>query len=44
MKGSARIVRISVSPARVLLEGSLTSGDPVRLLTEDEALAPIGPR
>lgn len=30
--------------ARVLREGSLTSGDPVQLLTEDEALALIGPR
>jgi MOSC domain-containing protein YiiM len=30
--------------ARVLREGFLTNGDPVRLLTEDEALALIGPR
>jgi len=30
--------------ARVLREGSLTSGDPVRLLTEDEASALIGVR
>jgi MOSC domain-containing protein YiiM len=30
--------------ARVLREGSLTSGDPVELLTEDEALALIGRR
>ena len=30
--------------ARVLQEGSLTSGDPVQLLAEDEALALIGPR
>jgi MOSC domain-containing protein YiiM len=30
--------------ARVLREGSLMSGDPVQLLTEDEALALIGPR
>jgi MOSC domain-containing protein YiiM len=30
--------------ARVLREGFLTSGDPVQLLTEDEALALIGPR
>ena len=30
--------------ARVFREGSLTSGDPVQLLTEDEALALIGPR
>jgi MOSC domain-containing protein YiiM len=30
--------------ARVLREGSLTNGDPVQLLTEDEALALIGPR
>jgi MOSC domain-containing protein YiiM len=30
--------------ARVLREGSLTSGDPVQLLTEDEALVLIGPR
>jgi MOSC domain-containing protein YiiM len=30
--------------ARVLREGSLTSGDAVQLLTEDEALALIGPR
>lgn len=30
--------------ARVLREGSLTHGDPVQLLAEDEALALIGPR
>lgn len=30
--------------ARVLREGSLTNGDPVELLTEDEALALIGAR
>jgi MOSC domain-containing protein YiiM len=30
--------------ARVLREGSRTSGDPVQLLTEDEALALIVPR
>jgi MOSC domain-containing protein YiiM len=30
--------------ARVLREGSLTSGDPVRLLTEDEASALLGAR
>jgi MOSC domain-containing protein YiiM len=30
--------------ARVLREGSLTSGDPVQLLTEDEALALVGSR
>ncbi|HSB42192.1 MAG TPA: MOSC domain-containing protein [Methylomirabilota bacterium] len=30
--------------ARVLREGSLRSGDAVQLLTEDEALALIGPR
>jgi MOSC domain-containing protein YiiM len=30
--------------ARVLWEGSLTNRDPVQLLTEDEALALIGPR
>ncbi|HEY7654828.1 MAG TPA: MOSC domain-containing protein [Methylomirabilota bacterium] len=30
--------------ARVLREGSLTTGDSVQLLTEDEALALIGPR
>jgi len=30
--------------ARVLRAGSLTTGDPVQLLTEDEALALIGPR
>jgi MOSC domain-containing protein YiiM len=30
--------------ARVLREGSLTNGDPVQLLTEDEALALIGSR
>ena len=30
--------------ARVLREGSLTSGDPVQLLTEDEASALIGAR
>jgi len=30
--------------ARVLREGSLTNGDPVQLLTEDEASALIGPR
>jgi MOSC domain-containing protein YiiM len=29
--------------ARVLQEGSLTNGDPVRLLTDDEALALTGP-
>jgi MOSC domain-containing protein YiiM len=30
--------------ARVLREGALSAGDPVQLLTEDEALALIGPR
>jgi MOSC domain-containing protein YiiM len=30
--------------ARVLREGSLTSGDPVRLLTEDEASSLLGAR
>ena len=30
--------------ARVLPEGSLTSGDPVRLLTEDEASSLLGVR
>lgn len=54
MTPSARIMQISVSPgggpkrpvpwARVLRAGSLTTGDPVQLLTEDEALALIGPR
>jgi hypothetical protein len=40
MTGSARIVRISVSPGG----GTLSAGDPIQLLTEDEALALIGPR
>ena len=40
MKGSARIVRISVSPGGV----PKRPAPPVRLLTEDEALAPIGLR
>jgi hypothetical protein len=30
--------------ARVLRADSLTTGDPVQLLTEDEALTLIGPR
>ncbi len=44
MRGSARVVQISLSSGGVPREGSLTSGDPVQLLAEDEALALIGPR
>ena len=47
MTPSAGIVQISVSPGGVPkrpVEGSLTSGDPVRLLTEDEASALLAAR
>jgi hypothetical protein len=47
MTSSTRIVQISVSSGGVPkrpVEGSLTSGDPVRLLTEDEASSLLGAR